>query len=723
MQCAAAALACLLAAAPALAATALPVANPGFNPPYQPVQADHGQVTGEIAHGWYHNSGYGDVTAVYARGTNAHDPGPCQQITVSAVRSGDLQMLQSVTLHGGTIATVGLWMRGAPGTVAQWRLQGPAPYYPTLVDGWTYGTGAWQFVSARGYVQSDTSAALMVVLGNPGQVCVENATLSETPGTIAPAPNLGPIAASFLGLHVAAFAENRFVNGAFAPPFRAAGVAPDPIAGEIAEGWLDNSLWAQVGVTYAADHRAPHGGQTAQSVTVNSVTSGEVQFLQPIAVLPGQTYSFAAWVRGTPGMALAMRLQEQDPPYRTYAQTSLNTLTGAWQHFTTSGPIGDTGLAHLMFVANGPGHFSVDGATVTGPGGGPPAPGAPWPRVPFGTLRLWDSQTTWSLLEPQRGVWHWNALDSWMARVQPGQDVILTLGQSPAWASSNPSLQSYYGAGAAAPPASLKDWTDYITTVAQRYRGRIRFFEIWNEPNDQTFYAGTVAQLAALTRAAHDALKAVDPGITVITAPAYSPGYLDLYLATGAAAYADVIGYHAYATPPEATALQLADVRLVMAKHHLAAMPLWDTEAASGNQSTSAADAPTYIVRKYLTDLAFGAGRLDWYTWGHATPYCVATEAADPHTLAPAGRAYATLATWLANATVTSAAIDAAADWQIGLQRPGPIQALIVWNPAATTRFTLPAGFAPTQAIDIFGRSTPVSGRTVRVTPSPVLLQ
>ena len=99
-------------------------------------------------------------------------------------------------------------------------------------------------------------------------------------------------------------------------------------------------------------------------------------------------------------------------------------------------------------------------------------------------------------------------------------------------------------------------------------------------------------------------------------------GYLNVLLATGIGSEVDVIGYHAYATPPEDTGRQLANVRLVMAAHGLSSKPLWETEGASGDTTTSSTLAPEYMVRKFLVDLAFGSGRFDWYTWGPATAFC-----------------------------------------------------------------------------------------------------
>src|SRR5512146_3432261 len=41
--------------------------------------------------------------------------------------------------------------------------------------------------------------------------------------------------------------------------------------------------------------------------------------------------------------------------------------------------------------------------------------GTPWPSVPFGTWDLWDAGVQWPTLEPQRGIWDFSRLDSYVA--------------------------------------------------------------------------------------------------------------------------------------------------------------------------------------------------------------------------------------------------------------------------------------------------------------------
>ena len=149
--------------------------------------------------------------------------------------------------------------------------------------------------------------------------------------------------------------------------------------------------------------------------------------------------------------------------------------------------------------------------------------------------------------------------------------------------------------------------------------------------------------------------------------------------------YVDMLAYHiyTYTDPPESAGHELANVRLVMAKYGLAKMPLWDTEGASGDNTTPLDQAPKWIARRYLTDLAFGSVRFDWYTWDQAGTFCLGTVENDRRVLTPAGRAYGFLYGWLAGSTLTNALIDAAGNWQIWLTRPDGSQALVVWNPTS----------------------------------------
>jgi hypothetical protein len=726
-RCAALLFAAICAGVAAHAATPVALVNPGMEPPYNAVNLDDGAISGSIAYGWSDNSGWASATVQYSEDTNnPHSGSASQKVVVTSVGTGRVQFIQQFGLLADNVYTASVWLRGDPGLQASLVIQQANSPYATYIQNSFALTGDWQQLTASGYITTTEDAYLMVAIPAPGTLWADDFALSFAPGTFAPAPRIGPIPTSFFGMHVENFLQSQLLNSGFEPPYVSAGVN-NPISGSTAVDWYDNSSWGVPNptVTYSEDTENPHSGTASQKVSVQTVPAGDaVQLVQSLTVIPGQVYTFSAWLRGDAGMKVNLILQDANTPYTYYAETPV-TLTSDWQQFSTQGTVNDTGSILLMFQAPQAGTFWVDDAQFTDASGAPISGGVPWPTAKFGTLRLWDTGTSWTSLEPQQGVWNWQPLDIWVAAAEQHgvPDILLTLGQTPTWASTNPDDVNYVGAGAPAPPTDNQYWRDYITAIAQRYKGRIRYYEIWNEPNDPTYYTGTVAELAELTAEAYSIIKSVDPGNIVLSPAAYAPGYLNQLLEAGIAQNVDMIAYHFYETPPEATATDIANVNLVMAANGVSAIPLWASEGASGDNTTVPESlAAAYLVRKYLVHLAFGSIRFDWYAWGKATTFCVGTEENDPQELTEAGRAFGILLNWLHGASLTGASIDASGTWQIGLILAGGNHGLIAWNPTTTVQFAIPSTLHSASQHDIFGNATRVEGSSVTIGDSPVLL-
>ena len=79
--------------------------------------------------------------------------------------------------------------------------------------------------------------------------------------------------------------------------------------------------------------------------------------------------------------------------------------------------------------------------------------------------------------EPHRSAWekYDNIVD---LAEQYGLEVVPRLSNPPAWTRALTDT-----IGAKPPPDDLADWGDYVYTVVSRYRGRVRYYQLWNEPN------------------------------------------------------------------------------------------------------------------------------------------------------------------------------------------------------------------------------------------------
>lgn len=322
-----------------------------------------------------------------------------------------------------------------------------------------------------------------------------------------------------------------------------------------------------------------------------------------------------------------------------------------------------------------------------------------WPVVKFGSLRLWDSYVTWYDLEPEKGKWNFKRLDHFVEMAEQNKvEVLLPLGMTPKWASSRPTENSAYGLGYAAEPANMEDWRNYVRTVAKRYKGRIHYYEIWNEPNLNIFFTGDMAKMVELTRIANEEFKKVDPGIRVVSPGVGNIGkrmqWLDDFFRLGGGAYIDIVAYHFYvpSANPEAILGLARDAHQVMKKYNLDDKPLWNTESGwwianeDGTPDNSAyitwkkldhSNAGAFIARAHILAWAAGVERYYWYSWGHGMTGLIepTTKALKQHAVS----AYARTIKWL-QGSVIKGCNKTAMVWNCALVDQKGRNAWLVWT-------------------------------------------
>ncbi len=184
-------------------------------------------------------------------------------------------------------------------------------------------------------------------------------------------------------------------------------------------------------------------------------------------------------------------------------------------------------------------------------------------------------QFEWRDIEVQgKGRFEWNEPDRIMKAIDDaGLKVVARVDGSPGWARTE---QVYPDDG---PPDRMSDWTDFLTALATRYKGRIDAYEIWNEPNLMREWGReppSAAEYVAMLRASYAAIKRADPQAIVITG-ALSPTtetsanarpdttFLREMYAAGARGAFDMLGAHAagFKSAPETDpALVANDPRL-----------------------------------------------------------------------------------------------------------------------------------------------------------------
>lgn len=349
---------------------------------------------------------------------------------------------------------------------------------------------------------------------------------------------------------------------------------------------------------------------------------------------------------------------------------------------------------------------------------GEPAP-TRWPEQDtIGALRLWDCDTRWADVAPTPERWDFDRMDAYVSRgVEHGASVLCTLGSTPRWASARPDEPGPYGPGCAAEPQRLADWDAYVRRVVGRYRGSVRAYELWNEPNFSDiardrgapgFFTGSVAAMVEMGRIARRAIGEIDPGARLAT-PGFvnGPDRLELFLKAGGAGIVDAVAYHLYSKDANRFIGQLGEVRQVMRACGVSALPLWNTECgvetqpgalardASVDDPAAEADAAALLSQQLLLGAAAGLERFDYYAWDNGHTGMIDHQGQARPRLA----AFAQTRQWLLGTRLSAASGTAGGALQIWAEREGE-RFVFVWaKRERSLRLSVPAGWR-TAAID-----------------------
>ena len=176
-------------------------------------------------------------------------------------------------------------------------------------------------------------------------------------------------------------------------------------------------------------------------------------------------------------------------------------------------------------------------------------------------------QVSWKLFEPEKGRYDtvfFGELDDLVSQAAANQIfVMLGVAKAPDWSRPTTELDG--------PPREVADFEDFMRYLADRYRGNVAAYELWNEANLRREWNGfplSAADFVELVRAGAASVRAADPLAIVISGAPATTGindgvdaiddrvYLREMLAAGVADAVDAIGAHPYgwANPPDASA-------------------------------------------------------------------------------------------------------------------------------------------------------------------------
>jgi hypothetical protein len=257
-----------------------------------------------------------------------------------------------------------------------------------------------------------------------------------------------------------------------------------------------------------------------------------------------------------------------------------------------------------------------------------------WPMlfksgVKLNRIGQWGDKVDWATVEQTKGQY---VIDPEVDRavdesVKNGVDILLTLAYGnnlyqqptdspdfgPTWHRGHPFLQC-----APTTPQGGEGFTKYCAFMADHFRGRVKYFEIWNEENGWFFDAwaerGKVSMVraygAALAEAAN-AIKQANPDAKVVFGgiAGSSLDFPRIALEGGAGSNIDILAFHPYGhpTPEAAPANFLTEVDGKMD---------WRSRPAEITDYESEIAAYRALMRKYNPNAEIWADEMNWLAPG-----------------------------------------------------------------------------------------------------------
>ena len=127
--------------------------------------------------------------------------------------------------------------------------------------------------------------------------------------------------------------------------------------------------------------------------------------------------------------------------------------------------------------------------------------GIKWIRLDF----------NWNSIESSKGKYQFGPLKNAVSTAKnKGLNIYGSLAYSPAWANGGNQDRRY-------PPANPADWQTFVKRAASEFKGSIKHWGMWNEPNLQHFFIGSIQQYTDLIlKPGSVAAKGADPSCQVV---------------------------------------------------------------------------------------------------------------------------------------------------------------------------------------------------------------
>jgi len=206
---------------------------------------------------------------------------------------------------------------------------------------------------------------------------------------------------------------------------------------------------------------------------------------------------------------------------------------------------------------------------------------------------------SWPDIERQKGVYNWTETDkAFNVALKNSITPFVTIGGGNKLYSKlntydNPVEAEIYGYKPEPPiknPQAMEAYLNYVRAAVERYKDKIDYWEVWNEPNHRNYW-GSVPdgkEYGLLLVKTAKIIKELDPGCKIIggAMAGIDPKFTDDFLSVGSANLIDIISFHNYGAVPEERVYAAIDLWEVIKKYN-PNINLWQGECGYPSHSST----------------------------------------------------------------------------------------------------------------------------------------
>jgi hypothetical protein len=389
----------------------------------------------------------------------------------------------------------------------------------------------------------------------------------------------------------------------------------------------------------------------------------------------------------------------------------------------------------------------------------------PYLQMAYDAGSRWDRfDFSWPTIEPSNNSWNFGPHDTLANDLDAaGINMVGILLWTPNWAATqsdagpdgrsldqrpfgwyapvprDPALDQIVLSAASSPPQGLdlawddpnNHWGNYVYTVVSRYGDRVKYWEMWNEPEWDYFWTGTSTQYKQLLKVGYQATKAACPDCTVLFGGLHYWANQDYYWWVlsqlhsdpGAASnnhFFDVMSVHMYSRSENAYSV-ITSIRARMANYGVDDHPIWLTETGvpvwgdapaynpKYDYAATQDEAAAYVIQSYANAWAAGVERYFFFRTNDQDMTEYFGLIRNDKSLRPSYTAYQVAVTYLVTPTFVTRKAEGAV-MRVTLWNTPRGRVDVLWNqPPTVTVYVRPAAAITATVVDRWGNASVVS--------------